>query len=326
MITISKKLRIMRKPKVSEFLTANFKVLGDIGSKKIGGSINAEAAMLVNSEELASYVPLLIGISPTSPDWGKALDNYVRSLSVIIEDNGKEIEIGFVFDITDITKKEAINVYRKENNLEDASEEDLVAHICANVNRNYFWKYGRPIEAKDYYLWRYCQNYRAVANTLKDVDDTSLSIRFYILDEEELAKDQQSAFKLKNAANKMYFEILNKPEDVRAVLFLMDKGDKVLTAKDNEALMMILDQAKDENVGVFMKAAKNLDKRRDEVFIEECVARAILQKAPHSNMIVDSADGTVIGANVKEAAAFLNLPANLKIKNTLEGVLKNKSL
>lgn len=326
MITISKKLRIMRKPKVSEFLTANFKVLGDIGSKKIGGSINAEAAMLVNSEELASYVPLLIGISPTSPDWGKALDNYVRSLSVVIEDNGKEIEIGFVFDITDITKKEAINVYRKDNNLEDASEEDLVAHICANVHRNYFWKYGRPIEAKDYYLWRYCQNYRAVANTLKDVDDTSLSIRFYILDEEELAKDQQSAFKLKNAANKMYFEILNKPEDVRAVLFLMDKGDKVLTAKDNEALMMILDQAKDENVGVFMKAAKNLDKRRDEVFIEECVARAILQKAPHSNMIVDSADGTVIGANVKEAAAFLNLPANLKIKNTLEGVLKNKSL
>ena len=326
MITISKKLRIMRKPKVSEFLTANFKVLGDIGSKKIGGSINAEAAMLVNSEELASYVPLLIGISPTSPDWGKALDNYVRSLSVIIEDNGKEIEIGFVFDITDITKKEAINVYRKANDLENASEEDLVTHICANVNRNYFWKYGRPIEAKDYYLWRYCQNYRAVANTLKDVDDTSLSIRFYILDEEELAKDQQSAFKLKNAANKMYFEILNKPEDVRAVLFLMDKGDKVLTAKDNEALMMILDQAKDENVGVFMKAAKNLDKRRDEVFIEECVARAILQKAPHSNMIVDSADGTVIGANVKEAAAFLNLPANLKIKNTLEGVLKNKSL
>lgn len=326
MITISKKLRIMRKPKVSEFLTTNFKVLGDIGSRKIGGSSSAENAMLVNSEELASYIPNMLGVSPTSADWGKVLDNYVRSISVPVPDNGHEIEIGFVFDVTDVTKKIALDAYSKENDLADVKEADLFAHICQNVNRNFWWKFGRPIEPKDYYLWRYCQNYRPVANTMKDADSKSLEIRFYILDEEELVKDQQAAFNIRRKANAMYFEVLNRMEDVKAILFLMQKGDLVLKAKREEDLMMLLETAKDADMANFVNAVKNLEKRRNEVFIEECIAYNILQRAPHSNMIVDSSDGNVIGQNVKEAAAYVELQANLKYKNTLEGTLKNKSI
>ena len=332
MITIAKKLTIMRKPKVSEFMTVNFKVLGDIGSRKIGGSDKAENAMLVNSEELATYLPMILGVSPTSPEWGKAVDNYVRSISVPIGDNGYDMEVGFIFDITDITRKEAILRYaidaeligKDERSVSAIDESKFAEHVAANVKRDFWWKYARPINPADYYLWRYCQNYRPVANSLKDVDDKSLHIRFYIVDEEEILDNQKKAFKIKNEANRLYISICDKPEKVRSIMFLLSKGDIVLTCKTPEDLIIALDAVKDANTAEFIFAAKSLEKRQGEVFIEECIAYNLLQRAAHSKMIIDPSDGTFIGSDIKEAAAFMAMPSNAKYANTLQGAMKSK--
>lgn len=326
MKTISKALTIVRKTKVSDFMIANFKVLGDSGNHNIGGSVSAENAMLVNEEELASYLPNIIGVSPTSPSWGQRLDNYVRSVSVPVPSNGLSLEVGFVFDELDLKYKAAFKAYRVENKFEDASEEDVIDHIVANVHRNYWWKYGRPINAADYFLWRFCQNYKKVANTLKDADNKSLDIKYYIVDEDDVKKEQKRTFDIKNKSAKLYYQVSSKPEDVRAALFLLKMGKVVLNKPDAEDHLMALDQAKDLDPTEFIRVCSNLDKLKDQAFIEECIERNILTRAANSTLIIDANSGDALGGNLVEAVAYLNDQANTKYKNTLVGMVNNKSI
>lgn len=325
MITLSKNIRVVRKEKVSDYKIANFKVLGDSGNKKIGGSIKAENAMLVNVEELRSYLPNILGVSPTAPEWGRKLDDYVRSIAVPVDPTGNDMEIGFVFDITDYEKKDAIAELVKDESLEK-DEKAIVAHITKNIHRNYWWKYGRPIEPADYFLWRYMQNYRKVANSM-DEADKSLHINFYIVDSEDVKKQKSEAFKLKSGANKAYFTLSDDIDKVKTVLFALKEGASVLAAgNDDEELLRALDTIKDVDPAKFIKAATNVDKLKDAAFIEECISRNIFNRLPNTEIIIDNDTGDTLGNSVLEAIAYLKADENAKYVNTVRGRIKSKTL
>lgn len=370
MITLSKKIKIMRKPRVSEYAIANFKVLGDTGNIKVGGSVSAENAMLVNEEELKTYLPNILGVSPNSPKWGELSDNYVRSISVVIGENGYDIEIGFNFSITDVTKRDAIEAYVQNVNAridaavaempkvvipekkddkgnviapktsglsEDAlalratrldvkDEEAVIAHIVANVDREFWWKYGKPIDPASFFLWRYCCGYRKVANHVKDADDKSLNIKFYLLDEDDVKDEKLKVFAIKNAANKAYNTVSGSLDTVKIVLFACEYGREALSCKTPDDYLMLLDRLKDEQAARFVKVANNVNKYREHAFIEECIARGIFERLIHSNLIVDAETNETVGASIEAAAAFIKDTANAKYVNRLEGILKSKRL
>lgn len=327
MITLSKNITIMKKEKVSEFKVVNFKVLGDASNKKIGGSVKAENAMLVNAEELRSYLPNILGVSPTAPEWGKAVDNYVRSVSAPVESNGLDLEIGFTFDITDIDFKPAIDALIKEAKI-DEDEKSLVEYITSKVNRNHWWRYGRPIEPADYFLWRYVQNHRKVANSIADADK-SLNISFYIIDQEDVRKSKTAAFKIKNEANNLYFSISKDIDKVKAVLFAADKGMDVVAAKGvsaEEDLIIALDQLKDQSPANFIKYASNIERAKEEAFVQECIARGVLTKLSNTNLITDAATGETIGNGIPEVLTYFRQESNSKYLNEVKGRLKAKSI
>ena len=370
MITLSKKIKIMRKPRVSEYAIANFKVLGDTGNIKIGGSVSAENAMLVNEEELKSYLPNILGVSPNSPKWGELSDNYVRSISVVIGENGYDIEIGFNFSINDITRRDAVEEYVKTVNAridtaidempkvvipekkddkgnitspkttglsEDAlalkatrldikDEAAVVAHIVANVEREFWWKYGKPIDPASFFLWRYCRNYRKVANHIKDADDKSLNIKFYLLDEDEVKDEKLKAFAIKNAANKAYNAVSGSIDTIKIVLYACEYGNETIACTSSDDYLMLLDRLKDEQPARFVKVASNVSKYKEHAFVEECITRGIFEKLINSNLIVDAETNETIGSSIESAVAFIKDPANAKYVNRIEGILKSKRL
>jgi len=369
MITLSKNIKIMRKPRVSEFAIANFKVLGDTGNIKVGGSIAAENAMLVNEEELKSYLPNILGVSPTSPKWGELSDNYVRSISVVIGENGFDIEIGFNFSVTDVTRRDAIVAYVNKVNagieaaisemklvtipasknadgtivpekkvlsddaialqkskLDISDEATVVAHIVANVDRQYWWMYGKPIDPAAFFLWRYCQGYRKVANHIKDADDKSVNIKFYLLDEDDVKDEKRKAFAIKNAANKAYNNVSSSVENIKIVLFACEKGSSAIQCKTSDDYLMLLDQLKDEQPSKLIKVAENIKKYTEHAFVEECIARGVFERLINSNLIVDAETNDTIGASTEAAVAFIKDIANAKYVNRIEGILKSKRL
>lgn len=323
-VEVKKSITVMRVPNTSEYLIANFQVIGDSGNKKIGGSVTAENAMLVNKEELETYMPNILGLSPSDPRWGDRLDTYIRSISVPVPENGLALNIGFVFDNTDILKKSAIAAYIKDNKLSEGDFEDVVEHLTINVNRNFWWKYATPMKAEDYFLWRYIQRYHKVANKLEDADNKSLKIMFYILDEDEIKSKQIAAFELKTKANKLFNNLLESPEKARAVLLLMEQYNIVLTAKSKSEYLMALDTIRETDVARFIEAASDLEQKEKAVFLRECIAYNILAQYPNSTVVYDGATGNVIGNNLREAAAYIFDPVNEKYNNTIRGLLKSK--
>lgn len=325
MITVQKTVTLMRKEKVSEFKTLNFAVLGDSSTRKIGGSISAENAMLVNAEELRSYLPNIIGVSPSAPEWGKALDMYVRSIAVPVEANGLDLEIGFNFDHTDYDRKAAWDALAKEAKIDPTDEKKVVDYIQTAINRNYWWKYGQPITPADYFLWRYTQNHRKVANSMADADK-SLHISFYIVDQDDVKAERSKAFKLKNQANGLYFKLSSDMAKVKAVLFAGGKGMNVISARDNDDILMALDSFREQEPAKFIELASNTDAIAESAFVQEAVARGVLNKLPNTNLITDSSTGEPLGGNVEEVIVFLRKEENLKQLNEIKGRMARKTI
>jgi len=164
--------------------------------RKIGSSISAVNNLLANGDELKVLMRTVLGVDPNSnsSNWDKIVRNYWDSLSVDVHPNGKNLEIGFIYDLDDPERKSSIaklkNDVKSINN--DTALKDYVTGFSKegrpNVPDNKKYLYAQPINPQDWLLYRYCvgidgKGYRDVANDLKSVEN-SPHIRFYIFDEE----------------------------------------------------------------------------------------------------------------------------------------------
>jgi hypothetical protein len=105
-------------------------------NRTIGTSVTSVNKMMANAEEQKVLMPDIIAISSNSADWNKQLKDYWNSFSIDIAENGKELEIGFVYDINGLDKKDYITQINKGIDKEKdklTKDEDLKRYIDKRI-------------------------------------------------------------------------------------------------------------------------------------------------------------------------------------------------
>ena len=137
MLYQSKKVKLIWKRNLSSYAETNKKVLVD-DVRKVGSSVTAVNKVLSSGEEQKIYMKALIGVSPNSQDWDKTVTNYWNSLSVPITAYEKELEIGFVYDIT--SPEISVTVGKINEGIKDATDklktdQDLYNYIKNRLDK-----------------------------------------------------------------------------------------------------------------------------------------------------------------------------------------------
>jgi len=137
MLVDNKKVWIYWRKLESSYSYANRKVLVE-PPRKIGGSISSTSKMLANVEEQKEIMPDIISVSPTSPNWSELLSSYWNSISIEIPESGKELEVGFIYDIQNSSKSKYIKQINDSINSEKSkltTDNDLKSYIDNKLNK-----------------------------------------------------------------------------------------------------------------------------------------------------------------------------------------------
>ncbi len=133
MLTDNKKIYIKVRKATSAYAKQNSKRLEEIQiSRTIGSSVSSVNKMLANSEEQSTLMSDIIAISANDSTWTKQLKGYWDGFSYDIPENGKELEIGFVYDITALDRQTYISQINKNITVEKnkiTTDEDLKDYI-----------------------------------------------------------------------------------------------------------------------------------------------------------------------------------------------------
>lgn len=262
---------------------------GDDGNEiktKIGGSIsNSGVLRAFDAATEAKYLPYIISSDPSKTDWAKETEAYWKNISVDVPDGiGKKLEKGFKFK----------------------TEEDAKA----NVN-------GFPINVADYVLFRYCQVYSRVANTINDIYK-SPKIRFYLHDEKIELTNKLSQAELERKAMGKYLEIYNDSIKVDAVLSVLKVGVGLRLSPEQKVLA--LSEAFKANTEDFLTVASD-EELMTKSLIEKAIIAGHLRVIPntHTYLMGDN----VIANSREELVVKLNDENNKALKTQLEALIKN---
>ena len=309
----NRKVSIQWKLNPDAFQLINKNVLFDI-TRRLGSSETAVNTMLMKEELLQLTMPILIGKNPTDDDWQKSISNYWNSLAVDIPENGKDLEIGFIFDLNDGNKirKDYIKDLKLKSKITDS--ETLGNIVMSQIPEEEKYRYGIPISPADYLLWTYCQKYRDVANTVNDIDKSSY-IRFYIHDNEIVQKEKEALVDLSIKAHERLIDIIKSNEadqKIYNILCVLEPTDILDIDKlDSKGRQVRLWDIFSKNVTQFINTAddKNLDTK---ALIERLLNKHILRKMPNTDVVVDVEDASIVlGNTVSEAVSWFALETNV---------------
>ncbi len=308
----NRKISIQWKLNPDVFSIINKSVIFDI-TRRIGSSEKAVNMILMQEKLLESTMPIIVAMNPDDKNWKKAITNYWNGLAVDIHENGKELELGFIFDIADTNKyridfiKELVAKYKIKSN------EDLANIVMANIPEDEKYRYGTPIVAEDYLLWRYCQNYRDVANTPEDIEKSSY-IRFYIHDEAIAKEEKKALVNLSIKAQEKFVELVKGNESMTKIYNILcvlnkDVIDDIDKMDADEKRNKIFDHVS-TNPKEFIALCedKNI---HTKALIERLLSKHILRKMPNTDIIVDVEDASIVlGNTTSETVTWFNLEAN----------------
>jgi len=314
MFTIKKKISIFRVPRATEYAAKNFKVLDD-GHQKIGSSITGVRAMTACDNEMAAYLPKIIGVSPNSQDWGSKMDNYWESLSIPIPEHGLDLEVGFAYDETLPASKALINA----NKDVCTNVETFAQFVDAKIPDCDKYKYGIPINIGQFILFRYCANYKPVANNIDDVEK-SKDIKFYFVDQSYMDTRAEKLLRLRDKAGLAYYSVVGKVEEIKTLLYAMGRGYET-EGKNETQLTMLLERIRNEEPQLLIDAHADAT-LGNKAFIERCIVRGLLNRQVNSTIIQVAADNTILGNTIDEAVVALASAANAVTLNTLQLALK----
>lgn len=109
-------------------------------NRTIGSSVTSVNKMLTNADEQKAIMGSIISISPNSSNWETKLKNYWDSFTEDIPENGKKLEVGFVYDIDSISKKVYIDNINKGISKESdklKTDTDLKEYIDSRLDAVY---------------------------------------------------------------------------------------------------------------------------------------------------------------------------------------------
>lgn len=314
----------------SNYRKANMKVLGQ-RKETIGSSISSCQILSSNNGEIEAYFPSLIGLSPNNPDFVSRVKAWLSNIQFIVNENDVTLNISFVY------KKKSDYLYfkKKEDEIDEnyskvnrsdisAIKKALKIRIEAlNALESEKYKYGRPVNLKEYLMYRHCLLYRDVAKDVALINSLP-NIRFYIKDEAKEKEKQKKLTQEKMIAMRNFIELNATPSKYNAVYvsIVADKNENIANAllkSDSEKNAVMMDYV-NSNPDKFNKLVndKNIITK---AFIETLIVRGELVRAEF-NQQISTADGNFIGSNVNEAVAYFNNPDNKDIRTVYENKLK----
>ena len=322
---------IMLVKNYSLYRKANDKVLAK-RKDFIGSSIYASRILSANKEEVDTYFPNIIGLSPADPNFITRVKQYLNNIRVSVDELGRSFDISFHY----YHKKDYYHIKKEEERIEkiyqNTNRQDITKLRAAlkekitklNALESTKCKLGYPINVDDYLMYRHCLLYNDVAKDIAFVN-TDSNIRFYFKDDQKEAEKLRK-FRLEvNKAKSNYVSCLadNSLFDAVYTQFCVVNNMPVISSLAENRLdrEIKLDKFSIEEPVKFNKIFNNKDVKLI-ANIELLIARGELIRSQY-NQNITSPDGDFIGANMNEAVAWFKNTENNSIVNALMNKLKN---
>ena len=322
---------IMLVKNYSLYRKANDKVLAK-RKDFIGSSIYASRILSANKEEVDTYFPNIIGLSPADPNFITRVKQYLNNIRVSVDELGRSFDISFHY----YHKKDYYHIKKEEERIEkiyqNTNRQDITKLRAAlkekitklNALESTKCKLGYPINVDDYLMYRHCLLYNDVAKDIAVVN-TDSNIRFYFKDDQKEAEKLRK-FRLEvNKAKSNYVSCLadNTLFDAVYTQFCVINNMPVISSLAENRLdrEIKLDKFSIEEPVKFNKIFNNKDVKLI-ANIEMLIARGELIRSQY-NQNITSPDGDFIGANMNEAVAWFKNTENSSIVNALMNKLKN---
>lgn len=315
----------------SLYRKANSKVIGK-RIAYIGSSVNSTRILSSNKREIETYFPALIGIASNNENFITRVRQYLSNIRVQVDELGKTFDTSFHYNKkSDYYKvqKEIEKIEREYNNVDKRDEVSLKKALyqkCLRINELESSKctMGYPTNLEDYLLYRHCLLYNDVCKEMSLIN-SDINYRFYFKDDH---KEKERINKHRLAVNKAKANYIKAIEDEKLfenvyIQYCVLNARPVIQslAKDIIDKQNDLDKFSSEEPEKFNKIFSNKNLELVST-IEMLIARGELIRLPNSQNITMS-DGTFIGANISEAVAWFNDPANSSIVNAYYNKLKN---
>ena len=322
---------IMLVKNYSLYRKANDKVLAK-RKDFIGSSIYASRILSANKEEVDTYFPNIIGLSPADPNFITRVKQYLNNIRVSVDELGRSFDISFHY----YHKKDYYHIKKEEERIEkiyqNTNRQDITKLRAAlkekitklNSLESTKCKLGYPINVDDYLMYRHCLLYNDVAKDIAFVN-TDSNIRFYFKDDQKEAEKLRK-FRLEvNKAKSNYVSCLadNTLFDAVYTQFCVVNNMPVISSLAENRLdrEIKLDKFSIEEPVKFNKIFNNKDIKLI-ASIEMLIARGELIRSQY-NQNITSPDGDFIGANMNEAVAWFKNTENSSVVNALMNKLKN---
>lgn len=326
-----KKITIKPVQNFSAYRNVNKAVLG---SKKqvIGSSIKSSRILSSSKGEVEAYFPELVGLSSNHPDFITRVKGYLNNIQFTVNDIGSTIDCSFRYDhFSDYLKiKEQEDKLLSEK--EKANRNDTSALNTAietwtlklNELESSKYKYGRPVNLNQYFLYRHCLLYKDIAKDISLIN-ADKSIRFYIEDNQREAERKKKMIEERKLAMRNFIA-LDGSDNKRDAVYLQ------VLMFNNENLGYSLGKTKEEKLDVLMKFVNEFPDKFNKMYndknielksmIEQLILRGELVRAEFNQMI-STAEGKFVGNNVTEAVAYFNNPDNKAELEMYKNKLKN---
>lgn len=345
MKTVSRKIYLYWKKITTPYALANKQHLVEI-NRVLGSTLKASNKMISYSEENKEFMKEVIGLSPNSPHWDTMLANYWHSLSIDIPNTGKELEIGFVYDITNASKKQFLDSYN--SSVSESSKLKTTDDVV-----NYFKKeYNNIIESAKRALIKaesmpdkktreaYISNiYKTKYTKIEELETQKykfgnpIDVADYILYRYALIHSEvANEFNLVDKSNNIRFYLHSEDEikEIKEMQLAMERSrmeklkevlakretiDSILYAAkygdkikdlDDTGRDLLLMEYSSQNPKDFIKFASD-GSIKIKGLIEKYIVFGILNRLESSSVIVSATDSSIIvGNSMEEAIAFFN--------------------
>jgi hypothetical protein len=315
----------------SNYRQANMSVLGQ-RSETIGSSITSSRTLAANKGEVEAYFPNILGISANNESFVERVKQYLNNIQMVISSNDIKLNTTFIYN----HKRDYLAVKEKEDkinaafdNIDRSRLENIKQALdtklkALNELESSKYKFGYPQNTEEYLMYRHCLLYNDVVKDMALYNSANKSQRFYIKDENKEKERTRKLLNERNIAKRHYIEMLGDTAKFNSMYieYCVTNNMKIVEAmlKDNTEKELLLDKFSTDSPDKFNKmfADKNLNVK---AFVENLIARGELIRLEYNQNITTST-GEFIGANMNEAVAYFNNPANADVRKAYENKLK----
>lgn len=298
----------------------------------IGGSIKSSRTLSSNKEEVDTYFPNIIGLSPNDPNFISRVKQYLNNIRIPVDELGRTFDISFHY----FHKKDYYKIKAEEEKIEEVYQsanrqniKNLREALNEKINRLHILestkcRLGYPINVDEYLMYRHCLLYNDVAKDVALINSDS-NIRFYFKDDQKEAEKLRKYRLEVNKAKANYVACLadNDLFDAIYTQYCVQNSLPIISslAKDRLEREIEIDKFSTNEPIKFNKIFNNKDIRLI-ANIEKLVARGELIRSQY-NQNISTPDGEFIGANIGEAVSYFKNPENTSIVNAFINKLKN---